>query len=79
MAYGSLSVRLASGDTPLVAIGGSAHWLSAGAAILAAWGVAHLVAGTGGWPASGFVATAVYLPVNSAQVTAAQRSLSPSG
>jgi len=73
VAYGSLRVRLVSGDAPAIAVWGNAHWVSAGVAILAVWGVDHALSRTPGWAASGFLATGLYLLLNAAQVTAASR------
>jgi hypothetical protein len=71
-AYGSLAWRVALGPPPDVTIWGSAHWISAGLAIVAAWGTDHLVHHAGGWALSGLLATGVYLLLNAIQTTIAR-------
>lgn len=71
-AYGSLAWRVALGPPPDVTIWGSAHWLSAGLAILAVWGTSHLIHHVGGWALNGLLATFIYLLLNAVQVTIAR-------
>lgn len=75
VAYGSVALRIVSGPPPTVTVWGSAHWLTAGVAILASWGVAHLVHGLAGWLLVGVVATALYLLLNAVQVALARQGV----
>jgi hypothetical protein len=67
-------VQLSEEPRAPFAIWSNAHWISAGAAILAARALAHLIGGTGAWPAAGFAATVVYLVLNAVQSTTARRA-----
>ncbi len=71
IAYGTLRVRLIRADPVTVAVWGNAHLLTAGIAVACVWASAELVGGTAAWPLNGFVATAVYLLLNSLQLTLA--------
>ena len=50
-----------------------AHWISAGASIVAVWAADHAIASTAGWTVAGFLATSAYLVLNAAQATLAVR------
>jgi hypothetical protein len=76
LAYGSVALRVISGPPPTVTVWGSAHWLSAGIAILAVWGIDHLVHGLAGWALAGLLATALYLLLNALQVGLARQGSS---
>jgi hypothetical protein len=71
LAFGALAVRRTRAESPTVAVWGSAHWASAGIAIVSVWAVDHGLGGYAGWAASGFLATALYLLLNATQVTLA--------
>jgi hypothetical protein len=71
LAYGSLSLRLSSGEPTRIAVWGNAHVLSAGGAIFLVWVLLQAVATRAGWALAGFVGTVVYLLVNALQSTLA--------
>jgi hypothetical protein len=74
-AYGVPALRIGFGPPPPVTVWGSAHWLSTGLSIFAAWGIAHAIAGAGVWALLGGVVTLLYLLLNACQVTLAKRQL----
>ena len=73
LAYGSIALQIRVGPPPQVTVWGSAHWVASGLAIVAVWGVDHLVGGPAGWALSGLLATTLYLLINSTQVALASR------
>ena len=71
-AYGTVSPRMTAGPAATVTLWGSAHWLSAGSAIAAAWLVTRGVHGPAGWLLAGLVPTIAYLLLDASQVTLAR-------
>jgi hypothetical protein len=73
-AYGGFRVLLATGPPPPMAAWGNAHFLSAGATVVAVWGADHLLQGQlAGWLVAGFLATSIYLSLNAVQTSLASR------
>ena len=70
IAQGSMHPEGAAPDRPLTILG-NLHVPSAGGALLAVWGLLHVLHGAAGWAATGFAATTIYFVV-----TALQRVLS---
>jgi hypothetical protein len=73
-AYGSLSIRPASGEPTQMVLVGNAHLLSAGGAVVLVWALLHAVTTGVGWLVAGFAATVAYLVVSAAQTKLAERS-----
>ena len=72
-AYGTLGTVTRQAVPARLPVWAFVHWVSAGAAVVAVWAADHAIGGTAGWPAAGFLATAVYLVLHAAQATLAAR------
>lgn len=72
-AFGRLTVSMGKPDTEPEEILGYAHLLSAGSAIGACWAFLQVLSTNVAWLVVGFLATVIYLLVNSVQTTLAAR------
>jgi hypothetical protein len=68
-AYGGLAADLETPPRKRITLFGTTHVVSAGLAVLAAWGGTSVLDGTAGWPVASFLGTVIFLLVSAIQVT----------